>query len=200
MIRRHRIAAIALVLAAAALAASGFLYGATPDDEEYRFGLLSAHLHARAWLDGRYLLWTSQLGFGLPQPLGPSVLFHPLLPLLTVLSVERWTMLLLAVHTGVLAASAWTLGRVLGVSTWGRALLATTLLLSTPFQNYALTDFWPTTLLPWTVMPWLLARVLRLCDATARDAWRPALATGLGKSIKNFKDASRDDGSTKDKD
>ena len=28
----------------------------------------------------------------------------------------------------------------------------------------------------------------------------PELATGLGKSIKNFKDASRDDGSTKDKD
>lgn len=168
-----------LVIAAAALVASGFLYGASADEEEYRFGLLSAHLHARAWLDGHYLLWTSRLGFGLPQPLGPSLLFHPLLPLLTVMSVERWTALVLAVQTGVLAAGTWTLGRVLGVSVWGRALLAATLLLSTPVQNYALTDFWPTTLLPWTVMPWLLARLLTLCEAHAPYPWRHAVATGL---------------------
>ena len=77
-----------VLVGSAALLASGFLYGTTPDEEEYRSAIISAQLHARGFLEGHYLTWTSHLGMGVPLPLGPSFVFHPLMPLLAVLPAD----------------------------------------------------------------------------------------------------------------
>ena len=77
---RHR-AALALPAAAVLFLVWGPLVGATYDDEEYRSAILTIVVHARALLDGVYPYWTSALGFGLPHPLHPALLMHPLMPL-----------------------------------------------------------------------------------------------------------------------
>ncbi len=176
-IRRH--APILLLAAACLLMASGFLFGTTPDDEEYRSAVLSAQLHARALLRGEYLTWTSQLGFGTPQPLGPSLLFHPLLPLLAWMPADAWVQLLLAVHLAIGVSGAWMLGTAIGLARFGRVLLASTLVLATPTQNYVLTDFWLTPLVTWTLVPWLVWGFLRLSRAEfPAERRRMAVFTG----------------------
>ena len=68
--------AILLVAAAVALLASTFLIGATPDDEEFRFTILSTWLHVRALAQGQYSFWTSMRPSSVraQPPNGPGVL------------------------------------------------------------------------------------------------------------------------------
>jgi hypothetical protein len=59
--------------AAPALLVVTFLVGSAPDEEEFRWGILSSFLHARALAGGTLLSWTST-----PQPASLGHLeFHP---------------------------------------------------------------------------------------------------------------------------
>jgi hypothetical protein len=177
--RLHFTPALALLFAAAILLASGFLFGATPDDEEYRSGVLSTQLHARALIEGRYLTWTSSLGFGMPGPLGPSLVFHPLMPLLGFLPADAWIAILLTVHLVLGGVGMWRLGLTLRLSPPACALCAATMLLATPTQNYVLTDFWPTLFVTWTTVPWLVIGFLHLIERKEREgSLSVAAATG----------------------
>ena len=154
--RAHRALAALVVVAAGALFASGFLWGATPDEEEFRFTVLTSWLHVRALAEGRYAFWTSLLGLGLPQPLIANYWFHPLLPLLAVMSPVSWMRLVLLVHTALGAAGMWRLCRAIGIRPIVAAVCAATFLLATPGQNYVLIDFWPSPWIAHTTMPWVL--------------------------------------------
>src|SRR5262249_5067764 len=96
--RVHRWAALSLVTFATGLLASGFLGGTPPDEEEFRYAVLTSWLHIHALAKGSYSFWTSLLGFGLPQPFIPNFWFHPLLPLLGILEPATWVRALLLVH------------------------------------------------------------------------------------------------------
>jgi hypothetical protein len=178
--RLHVTPALALLFAAAILLASGFLFGATPDDEEYRSGVLSTQLHARALVEGRYLTWTSSLGLGMPGPLGPSLIFHPLMPLLGFMPADAWIASLLALHLVLGAAGMWRLGLTLKLSPPACALCGATMLLATPTQNYVLTDFWPTLFVTWTTIPWLVVGFLHLIERNRSEGSQSvAAATGV---------------------
>ena len=151
-----------LAAAAPALLVVTFLVGSAPDEEEFRWGILSSFLHARALAGGTLLSWTSTLGLGLPQPMVPNFNLHPLMPLL--------------------AAGVWSLCRTLEVAPVVRAVAVLTYLLATPTQNYALTDLWLSHYVMWTMGPWLLLlglsagspsprRTRGTCPSTARSSW-----------------------------
>jgi hypothetical protein len=50
-------------------------------------------------MHGDWSFWTSALGLGIPQPLTPNFLLHPLLPLLAVVTPVTWVRILLLIHT-----------------------------------------------------------------------------------------------------
>ena len=88
------------------------------DDEEYRNLVVSMVLHARAILDGQYPFWTSDLGLGMPHPLHPAFLVHPLLPLFGLTSPATALRLVYVLHGALGAWGAWRLARHLGVEAW----------------------------------------------------------------------------------
>lgn len=159
--------------------AAGFVLGTPPDEEEFRYAVLTSSLHVHALQGWSYAFWTSLLGFGLPQPFIPNFWFHPLLPLLAVLEPATWVRLLLLAHTIVGAAGMWDLGRVLALRPSVRATCACTFLLSAPGMNYALTDTWPSHWVVWTSMPWLVSFLWRLLDSSGRDRWLWCTLLGL---------------------
>jgi hypothetical protein len=175
---RRQIAAVALVLAAVGLLLGVIVIGSTPDDEEFRFAVLSSRLTMRAVAAGAYPFWTSLLGFGSPQPFVPNFNLHPLVPGLAVLSTIAWVRLLLAVHVVIGAAGMWCVGKRLALDPLVIAACAVTFLLSAPLQNYLLSDFWPSHLVVWTSLPWLLLLTWRMLDLD-RDARRTCVALGL---------------------
>ena len=174
-----RIGTLALAAAAPALLVITFLVGSTPDEEEFRWGVLSSVLHFRALAEGGLLPWTSVLGLGMPQPMVPNYNMHPLGPLLAALSAGTWIRLLFAAHTVLGAFGMWHLARRLQISPLTRAICVFTFLLATPTQNYALTDFWPSHYVMWTSAPWLLLLAWRLLDSVGRDAARVGVMLGL---------------------
>ena len=174
----HRLA-IAIVVAACALLASAFLIGSTPDEEEFRFTVLTSWLQVRAMTEGRYLLWSSLLGFGVPQPLVANYWLHPLLPLLAVLEPDTWMRLVLLVHTVLGAVGMWRLCRALEIRSLVSAVCAATFLLATPSQNYLLTDFWPSPWIGLTLMPWVLLCARRVLHGSDRRLWTWTALLGL---------------------
>lgn len=175
----RRIVPIALAAAAPALLAVSFLTGSTPDEEEFRWGILSSFLHLRALGQGTFGTWTSMLGFGIPQPMVPNFDMHPLVPLLAVVSPATWARLLLVAHTLLGAAGMWQLGRMLRLTPLVRAVCVFTFLLATPTQNYTLSDFWPSHYVMWTSAPWLLLIAWRMLEATGRDVRRYSVMLGV---------------------
>jgi hypothetical protein len=176
---RHR-AALALPAAAVLFLVWGPIVGATYDDEEYRSAILTLVVHARALLDGVYPYWTSSLGFGLPHPLHPALLIHPLLPLFGVLAPDNAARVLYAAHAALGAAGCWWLVRYLGGGPWAAALASATWTLSAPSANYVLTDFWPVEFVVWSLAPYLLLAALRVLESPSGGRrWIDAIAFGL---------------------
>jgi len=178
-----RWAALALVIAASALIAVGFLAGTPPDEEEFRYAVLTSWLHVRALSHGHYAFWTSLLGLGVPQPFIPNFWFHPLLPFLAVLEPSTWVRLVLLAHTVFGAAGMWRLGTMLGFRPMVRAICTATFLLAAPGMNYALSDAWPSHWIVWTSMPWLLLCLWRALESERRDQWRWSVLLGLSSGL-----------------
>ena len=168
-------ASLTLVVAACVVLAAG----APPDDEEFRYAVLTSWLHVRALSQGAYAFWTSLLGLGLPQPFIPNFWFHPLLPLLAVFEPSTWVRLLLLTHTVAGAAGMWQVGRILNLRPMVRAVCTFTFLLSGPGINYALTDAWPSHWIVWTSMPWLLVCLWRTLESDGRRRWRLSVLLGV---------------------
>lgn len=156
-----------------------FVVGSTPEEEEFRFAILSTWLHVDALRHGRLEFWTAMLGLGVPQPFTPNFLLHPLLPLLTVVSPVTWTRVLLLAHTLLGAAGMWQLTRHLRATALTSAVCVSTFLLATPAQNYVLTDFWPSHYIVWTSAPWLLLLAWRVLEADGRALRVWSVASGL---------------------
>ena len=175
----RRILPIALAAAAPALLAVAFLAGSTPDEEEFRWGILSSFLHLRALGQGTFGTWSSTIGFGMPQPMVPNFDMHPLVPLLAVVSTATWARMLLVAHTLLGAAGMWQLGRWLRLTPLVRAVCVFTFLLATPTQNYALSDFWPSHYVMWTSAPWLLLIAWRMLEATGGEVRRWSVMLGV---------------------
>lgn len=170
---------VGLACGVAALFSMTFLVGSTPDEEEFRFSILSAWLHVDALRHGRLEFWTATLGLGVPQPFTPTLLLHPLLPLLAVVSPVTWVRVLLLAHTLLGAAGMWQLSRRLGATALTSAVCAATFLLATPAQNYVLTDFWLSQYIVWTSAPWLLLLAWRLLEAEGRALPIWSVTSGL---------------------
>ena len=134
------IVAAAVVLGAVALIAAAVLAGSTPDDEEFRFAVLSAWLRVHALASGDGGHWTPLLGFGLPQPFSPNFSWHPLALLLLVMTPVAWARLLVMTHTVIGAAGMWRLTKTLHLRRLTRAVCAATFLLASPAQNYVLVE------------------------------------------------------------
>ena len=172
--------ALGLPIAAVLLLLVGPIVGATPDDEEYRNAIISLVLHARALLDGVYPYWTSSLGFGLPHPLHPALLTHPFVLLFGLLAPDTAARMLYAAHAVVGVVGCWWLVRALGPGPWAAGLASATWALSTPSENYALTDFWPSAFVVWSCAPYLWLSAIRVLDPQGGGRrWIDAIAFGL---------------------
>jgi hypothetical protein len=130
-------------------------------------------------LEGHVAFWTPLLGLGVPQPFVPTFTLHPLTPLLAAMSPMTWARALLAAHTIAGAIGMWQLARRVGTSPLAAGLCACTFLLSSPTQNYAIVQFWPSHYLVWTTAPWLLLLAWRLLDADRAALRRWSVALGL---------------------
>ena len=161
-------AGAAIACAAAAWVSCAFLIGSTPDEEEFRYAVLSAWLRVRGLQTGEFAFWTPLLGLGIPQPFVPNFSMHPLVPLLGLISPVTWVRVLLLTHTIVGAVGMWRLGSVLNLAPLVRGVTVATFLLALPVQQYLLRDFWPSHYIVWTLAPWVLVLAWRLVDpATA---------------------------------
>ena len=170
---------VGLACIVVAVFSTTFVVGSTPDEEEFRFAVLSSWLHVDALRHGRLEFWTAMLGLGVPQPFTPNFLLHPLLPLLAVVSPVTWARVLFLAHTLLGAAGMWHLTRHLRVTALTSAVCVSTFLLATPAQNYVLTDFWLSHYIVWTSAPWLLLIAWRLLEADGRDLRVWSIACGL---------------------
>jgi hypothetical protein len=178
--RLRDIAPVATVAASLVLLLSGLLIGGHPDEEEYRNAISSTVLHARALLDGIYPYWTSDLGFGVPHPMTPALIFHPMVLLFGLLSPATAVAAIYVVHALVGASGAWWLVYDVSGDRWAAALGAATWALAAPSQNYVLTDFWPSLFVVWSLAPFMLLAALRVLDAQpGGQPWIPAIGLGL---------------------
>jgi hypothetical protein len=175
--------ATVLAAAVAALLSTIFLIGSTPDEEEFRFAVLSASLRVRALADGELGLWTPLLGLGVPQPFVPNFALHPLAPLLAWMSPVLWVRLLLVVQTVVGATGMWQLCAFLGMAPIVRATGVVTFLLASTVQNYVLSDFWPSHYIVWTLAPWLLLIAWRVLSTGATNVRRSSCVLGVLSGI-----------------
>ena len=172
----------ALTLAAApvALISAALLIGSTPDEEEFRFAILTTWLHVRAAMHGQYDLWMPMLGLGVPQPLTPNFFLHPLTLLLPLLGPVAWSRTLVVGHTLIGATGMWGLTKKLALSPIVRAVCVVSFLLATPAQNYILSDFWPSHYVVWTSAPWLLLLTWRALETAGRALRMSTVALGVG--------------------
>lgn len=168
-----------LAAAAPALLVAAFLAGSAPDDEEFRWGVLSSVLHVRALANGEWPSWTHLLALGLPQPMVPNFNLHPLVPLLGLIPPATWVRLIYVVHTVIGAVGMWQLGAALQLTRAVRAVCVFTFLLATPTLNYGFTDSWPSHYVMWTTAPWLLLLAWRLLDSAGTRLALTATALGL---------------------
>ena len=168
-----------LAAVAPAILAAAILFGSTPDEEEFRFAILTSTMHVRTLTDGTWAWWTSGLGLGIPQPLVPNFNMHPLVPLLAVTSPTTWVRLLYLAHTILGPIGMWQLVGALGLSRFVRTACVFTFMLASPTQNYLLADFWPTHYLVWTSVPWLLLFAWRFLEADGNALWRRSLLLGV---------------------
>ena len=177
--RAARHLAILLASAAVVLLSSAFLAGSSPDEEEFRFAVLSAWLRVQSLSSGELAYWTSLLGLGIPQPFVPNFALHPLAPLLGVLSPAGWIRAVLAAHTIVGALGMWRLGAALQTAPVVRSACVATFLLGTPAINYIVTDFWPSHYIAWTLAPWAMLYAWRVLDPATVSVRQPAAVLAL---------------------
>jgi hypothetical protein len=179
-----RVIAMAIVAASVLYLSAGFLIGVNPDEEDYRHTIPSTIVAAQAASRGELAFWTSDLGLGVPQPFGHSLSMHPLMPLLAVMPVVAWVQLFYLSQLVVAAIGIWLLLRRFGVSALATGVGTATWVLSSPAQNYALTDFWPSAWPVFALMPLLVLAMVAMVDDTPRSPrWTIALGLGLTAGV-----------------
>lgn len=136
-----------------------------PDDEGLFIEVQSTAFLAKhifhAWL------WDPFIGFGVPQPFGQSLEFHPFLLFVRFLPLAFSLGLLYQLQIWLALFSVWAVARHLGLARWIAALCTFTFALSAATVEY-LQDFWPSLLTAWTLSPLLLLLGLKLLDAPDR--------------------------------
>lgn len=178
-----RILSLGLAAVAPAILIVAFLVGSTPDEEEFRWGILSTTLHIQALAQGRLAAWEPALGLGMPAPMVPNFNTYPLAPLLIGVTAATWAQLLYVFQTIVGALGIWQLGAMLRLTAIVRAVCVFTFLLATPTLNYAVTDFWPSHYVMWTTAPWLLWMAWRLLNATGAQLRSSSVLLGVTAGI-----------------
>jgi hypothetical protein len=138
-----------------------------PDGENLYREISTTVYQSNEVFSGRYPFWYPLVGFGVPQPLNQTLIFHPFLLLVQIFSVGTAiaAMYQLQVWIGVL--SIWALARRLEAGRGAAALCALTFALSSPMTQY-LRNFWPVILEQWTFAPLLLLLLIGLFEAQSR--------------------------------
>lgn len=173
-----------LPAASVAFLLAGAVCGSTTDDEEYRNLVVSLIIHARAILDGTYPFWTSDMGLGMPHPLHPAFIFHPLMPLFGLLPPGTALRAVYVLHAALGAWGCWRLIRHLGPGPWIAGLAASTWALATPALNYSLADLWLAHFFGWSLFPWLVLLLRQVLDDGAPgQPWRRAVSLGLALGL-----------------
>ncbi len=138
------------------------------DEEEFRFIVTSTVLHARALAAGSYPFWTSEFGFGMPQPFLINFNYHPLLPLfagdvrIAILSIYGF-------HLFLGGLGMWLLCRRWNTPAVVAMVCVASYLFASPTLQFLYSDFWIGMLVSWTVLPILLLAFVHLLTADTQD-------------------------------
>ena len=137
------------------------------DTEGFSSSILSTVLHARAIAEYSYPFWTSDLGFGMPQPFAQSFLLHPVVWLFSLMDPADAMRLFYLGHLLLGATAIWGLCCHFGGTRRLSLLGVVTYVLSATTLNYVQTDFWPSIFLSWSLLPVLFYFLVKLIDANS---------------------------------
>jgi hypothetical protein len=159
------------------------------DVEEYPNTIISALLNALALRDGRFLLWTDDLGFGTPLPIGHDKTVHPLFWLWPDVSLSALMLTFWAVHLAIAAYFYIRLLRMGGAA--GPVVLAGvfTYLFCAPTLTVVYQNDWPSLFLNWALYPVIVFYGLELTQrqqAIASNALKFALVLGFAIATAHF--------------
>jgi len=150
-----------------------------PDDEGLWKEISPTVFQSRELFSGHYPFWNPWVGFGVPQPLSQSLIFHPFIVFIQLLPLGAAIGAFYQLQIWIGLFAVWAVARRLSVGRWLSAVCVVTYALSSPTINY-LTNFWPNVLVEWTLAPLLLLFLLKLFDADDRLSRATfAVASGL---------------------
>jgi hypothetical protein len=155
-----------------------------PDDEDFYKEIAATVYQSNEVFSGRYPFWDPLVGFGVPQPLSQTLVFHPFLFLVQITSVGTAIGIFYQLQIWIGILSIWGVARMLGAGRIAAAACALTYALSSPTIIY-LKNFWPVIFVQWTLAPLLLLLLIKLLDAQERHA-RATYAVALGLCVGLF--------------
>lgn len=161
-----------------------FHFGDFMNMEEWHTDILSNVMFAKALLNGNYLTWTDLLGLGVPMPLEPSQIHHPLVILFGLTSPSIALSIFYQVHMTIAAYAFWALCRHYGVSAKISLICVATFLSCASTVGWSLIKLLPSIFFEWSMVPviFLLAALLLDCPVGERKRlW--AISLGLGLSV-----------------
>ncbi len=183
MKKRTEIVVICLLIAVVLIMVYPIRLIGHADEEEFRYGVMSAVLQGRAVLQGYYPFWTSYFGFGMPTPFFTDLSHHPLFLLIATKTGFAIT-LLYFLHLLIGAYGTWRLCLHLKIKKLIAVVCAITFLLSSPTINYTYANFWIAHLIGWASLPFMTLFAIKLLESTSRRETRIftlalSISTGL---------------------
>jgi len=151
-----------------------------PDDEGLAIEIVTTKFQQATLALSQYPFWDPLSGFGTPQPLSESLIFHPFMLFVGVFPLATSIGLLYLLQMWVALFAVWGCCRQLGLRMSTAALCTATFALSSSAVEYLNGDFWPVVMVGWTLSPLLLLLLLKLFDAQTRST---RLASSLGAGV-----------------
>jgi len=150
------------------------------DEEEAALGIFASQVHYQALLQGHWLFWLNNLGFGTPLPIGSRLDFHPVFALAATASLRTTLSALWLTHVTVMVVYFLRLASVTGIRPPLRMILLACYVFSAVSVCHWYVNDWVTHVIGWSLYPVLVFYLRQaVCGEAVTDWWLAAVRLSL---------------------
>ena len=159
-----------------------FHFGDFPNFEGWNTAIFSNVAFAEALFSGEYLVWTDKLGLGMPMPVNPNQIHHPLVLLFGLTSPSIAISVFYQVQMSIGAIAFWLLSQHYEVSKRISLVCVITYLTCSTSADWIFLKFLPSEMFFWSMTPVVFLLMSKLLDSQV-ETNKIILSLGVGLSF-----------------
>jgi len=165
-----------------------FHFGDIPNIEGWNTAIFSNSEFSKGLYRGEYIVWSDKVGFGIPMPINPNQIHHPIIFLYNLLSPSLTLSIFYQIHMTIGAIAIWFLCVNFKVSKNISLVCAFTYLTCSTSADWIFLKFLPSEMFFWSMLPLVVliqTKLLFVSSHKDKARYTLLLALSYGFTILN---------------